>query len=291
MKSFLIKIMSFGAGLLLLYVVAFTLIKNEYRKQIDNFDLFILGDSGTEYISHPAIYNRSVNASPYFIHYEFAKEFSNELKGKRVYISLNYIHLSKLFQNRLENDSLYPGWRSLVLNQIDEFELFNYPHLEIRPNDMDYAFFDREKLPNLLETLNSKKEDENTSYNLKDDTLAISEAIERHWNHPGYVLEDVIQREYLRKLIALLKLNNCEIVLLKMPLMRGYIEKTPSNIKNELKQLPKDYNIRLLDLNEILSISKSNHFFKDYGHLNKFGDSLVLDYFSLNELKTLPNSE
>jgi len=74
------------------------------------------------------------------------------------------------------------------------------------------------------------------------------------------------------------------VILLKMPLTNYYRANVPHEIKQKLSELESDYKVRLLDLNKELDISNSYRYFKDYGHLNKSGDSLVTTFFIKNEL-------
>ena len=117
-----------------------------------------------------------------------------------------------------------------------------------------------------------------------NDTLSIQSAIERHWKYPKYILDDSIQITYLNKLISLLKNNDCEVILLKMPLTNYYRANVAHEIKRKLSELESDYKVRLLDLDKELDMSNNYRYFKDYGHLNKSGDSLVTAFFIKNEL-------
>lgn len=287
MKKFIIKITLFCTVPIIIYVAFFYVLKWTIIENISKHQIIILGDSQTEFILNDDIYNHSVNGSPYFVHYKFAKEFITQLKGKKIYIAYNYHNLSKLYQNRLANNTLLEGWRTSVFKQLDEYHIFNYKHSEIRPKDLDYTFFDFKKLPELYSKIYPESnKNTNSINNIKDDTLSILKAIQRHWHHKDYVLEDSTQKLYLTKLIDLLNKNNCEVVLLKMPLTDYYFKNVPIKIKNDLLKLAVKSNSRMLDLNNELSISKKYKYFKDYGHLNKLGDSIIMDYFIKNELET-----
>lgn len=285
MRLFLIKTLSLIGVPILFYICIGLILKIQLHNNLENYQTFILGDSQTEFIEFPDIYNYSIHGSPYYVHYEFAKEFLNEIKGKKVYIACNYHNLSKLYQNRLANDTLLPNWKANTFRIIDEHNLFNYKHPEISPIDLGYSFFDIKKIPRLFEKLYFPKEVKNTQISIID-TLSINNAIQRHWKHPKYILNDSIQRTYLKKLILLLRENNCDVILIKMPLTNFYINNVPPEIKSELAQLSNSYKIRLLDLNSSLKISKDYIYFKDYGHLNTKGDALVKDYFEKYELKS-----
>lgn len=285
MKLFIFRTFFFIAAPILLYIGIGTVMKVKFRKNIDNYQTIILGDSQTEFIRFPEIYNRSVHGSPYYVHYEFVKEFIEQVKGKKVYIACNYHNLSKLYQNRLANDNLMPGWRANTFQTLDEYHLFNHKYSTIRPKDLGYSFFDIKKIPRLFRDLYQSKSSDNSLYSTINDTLSIRGAIQRHWNHPEYILSDSIQRTYLKKLILLLKENNCDVVLIKMPLTNFYINNVPHKIKKEYAQLPNNYKITLLNLNDTLKISKDYIYFKDYGHLNLKGDSLVTEYFEKHEIE------
>ncbi len=284
MKRFLIKTCTLLVVPILIYMGIGTLLKVKIHNNIEDYQIFILGDSQTEFIKCPQIYNHSIHGSPYYVQYEFAKEFISSLKGKKVYIACNYHNLSNLYQNRLANDSLLPGWRANTFDNLNKYNLINRRYTEIRPIDLKYSFLDIKKIPRLFKELYFSKEHKNIPSSVINDTLSINNTIQKHWKHPKYILKDTVQKTYLDKLIRLLDDNNCEIVLLKMPLTNFYINNVPNETKKQLTQLPLEYKIRILDLNNTLKISKEYSLFKDYGHLNSKGDSLVTEYFESYEL-------
>jgi hypothetical protein len=289
MKKFIIKVLILTAIPVFLYASLFYFLKFSFANNISKHPIILLGDSQTEFIKNPLIYNRSVKGAPYFVQFKFAEEFIENLKDKKIYIAFNYYDFSKLYQNRLLNDTLLKGWTASMFKTIDENHLFNQKNLEIRPDYLSYTFFDIKKVPNLFKKVYFNTERENSSNNILNDTLSVTNAIKRHWYNKDYIVEDSIQLIYFNKLITLLKNNNCEIVLLKMPLTNYYIENVPDKVKDQLPQLSARHHIRILDLNKELAISRDYKYFKDYGHLTKSGDSLVTDYFIKNEIKTLPN--
>jgi len=285
MRAFLKKILLFCTILLATYISSYALLEIQLKNTIKNHSIILLGDSQTKFINHPEIYNYSVEGSPYFIHYEFAKKHINSLKNKKIYIAYNYHNLSKLYQNRLANDSLLPGWRENVFKTFNENRFFNHNDSDVKPVDIEYDFINLNKISELFKKVYSSKDEINTMESVINDTLSIASAINRHWNHSDYILNDTIQRKYLDKLTTLLKEANCEVILLKMPLTNYYINNVPESIKNELLLLPKKLNVDLLDLLSKLKISKQYKYFKDYGHLNKNGDVLITNFFKQNVLK------
>ena len=281
MKQFILKTLLLITIPVLLYSSIGMILKIQFGNKIENFKTIILGDSQTEFIQFREIYNQSIHGSPYYVHYGFAKEFIDQIKGKRVYIACNYHNLSKLYQNRLANDSLLPGWRAKTFQNLNKYSLINSERI---PNNSEYSLFDIKKTPRLFKEIYFSKANENNQKTVIDDTLSIQSAIERHWKNPKYILDDSIQISYLDKLISLLKNNGCEVILLKMPLTNYYRANVPHDIKWKLSELESEYKVRLLDLNKELDISNSYRYFKDYGHLNKLGDSLVTTFFIKNEL-------
>jgi hypothetical protein len=284
MKQFIYKILFFITIPALLYSSIGMFLKTQLRNEIGNFKTIILGDSQTEFIRFEEIYNHSIDGSPYYVHYGFAKEFIDQFKGKRVYIACNYHNLSKLYQNRLANDNLWPGWRASTFRKLDKYSLLNSKSPQIRPKNSEYSLFDIKKIPRLFKEIYFSKVNENNRTTVINDTLSIQSAIERHWQNPKYILDDSIQITYLEKLIRLLNNNECEVILLKMPLTNYYSANVPYVIKRKLSELESDYKVHLLDLNLELNISNCYDNFKDYGHLNKTGDSLVTTFFIKNEL-------
>ena len=263
----------------LLYSFVWVCLKFQLRRDIENSKIIILGDSQTKFISFKEIYNHSVDGSPYYVHYEFAKEFVNQIKGKKVYLACNFHNFSKLYQNRLMNENLMPGWRANTFQSLDKYKLLNYNHPEIRPNDLQYSIFEIKKILRFFKEVHCTSTNENNKKTVINDTLSIRKDIERHWRNPKYLLNDSIQTLYFDKLIRFLKNNNCKVSLLKMPLTNYYLDNVPEKIKKQVSALKSDYNVRLLDLNKELKISNNYNYFKDYGHLNKSGDSIVAGFF------------
>jgi hypothetical protein len=214
------------------------------------------------------------------LHYEFVNEFINEIAGKKVYIAINYHSLSKIYQNRLVND---PNWRADTFRSMNEYKLINEKYPEIGGEDYEHTFFDIKKIPRLFRNLYFPKELNLPNISIANDTLSIENTIQRHWRNSDHVLSDSIQRNYIEKLILLLKENNCEVVLLKMPVTNFYFNNVPFDIKNELSQIAENNEVKFLNLNSALNISKDYTYFTDYGHLNSKGGKLVRDYLeSLN---------
>ena len=285
MKFFIFKIFFFLAIPILSYIGIAAIVRIIFINKIDNYPTIILGDSQTEFIRSPEIFNRSILGSPYYVHYEFVKEYIEQVKGKKVYIAYNYHNLSKLYQNRLANDNLMPGWRANTFQTLNEYHLFNHKYLTIRPENSEYSFFDIKRIPRLFKDFYQSKSRKNSLNSTIDDTLSIGVTIQRHWNNSDYILSDSIQRTYLNKLMLLLKQNNCDVILLKMPLTNFYINNVPNKIKKEYDQLANNYKVKLLNLNDTFKISKDYIYFKDYGHLNLKGDSLVNKYFEKLEVE------
>ncbi len=284
MKAFLIKILVFFGIPLFVYIATGTVKKISFRNTINDYQTFILGDSQTMFIKSPLIYNRSIQGSPYYVHYEFVKEYINQIKGKKVYISCNYNNFSRLYQNRLLNGDLMPGWRESTFLSLDEFNLFNHIYTDIRPKDLEYSVFDIRKVARFLNNAIHPNKIENTLNSVINDTLSIGSTIHRHWLNSSYIHNDSIQEVYLKKIITKLKVNNCDIILLKMPLTNYYIDNVPSEIKSKIAQISKSYNVRLLDLNKLLMLSDKYEYFKDYGHMNTIGDSIVNEFLIRNEI-------
>ncbi|UII27922.1 hypothetical protein LVD15_05740 [Fulvivirga maritima] len=263
------------------YMSLFIFLRETFEMDLKSSSLVILGDSQTQFINGEGIANYSVAGSPYFVQYRFAKEFINELKGKRVYVSFNYHNLSDLYQNRLENDKIFPGWRNSMASHIEEFDLIiDSPMYQSEEN---FSVLNARALPNLIGQMCVGLINENTTAHIRD-TLSINETLFRHWQNPDYVRQDEIQRTYLIKLVKLLKANNCEVTLLKMPLTKYYYTHVPEKVKHEFEGIQQSLQVGVLDLDQRLMISKDYQYFKDYSHLNKYGCDLVKKYFSNNEM-------
>ena len=168
-----------------------------------------------------------------------------------------------------------------MISTMNEFDLINRPHSEIRPNYVPYNPFDIKKLPKLVEHtfFNNKKI---TVISVADSTRILRD-IMNHWKNSDNVLEDSIQRYYFSKLIEILVEHHSEVILLKMPLTDYYYDNIPQKVKEEFIELTKRKDVLMLDLNDSLSISHEYKYFFDYGHLNKNGMSVVQDYLMRKE--------
>ena len=285
MRSFLIKLSLFILLPFIAYCIVFIYLVNNFKNDLDKHPAILLGDSHTEFVRNPGIFNISIHASPYFVHYKFAEEFIEFLNGKKIYISYNYHNFSNQYQNRLANDSLYPGWRKKMFGHLDDYHIFNYKYKELRPDDLDFSFFRIRRLNELFQKTILDIKTSNSSMTTESDTLSIMDIVNLHFHNKDYILEDSIQSVYLNKLIDLLKEHNCEVILLKMPVTNYYFDNVPVEIKNEMTTFAKSKNLRILDLNNELLISHQYKYFKDYGHLNIYGDTIVRNYFKTYELK------
>lgn len=279
MKKFIIKTVFFLVLPVLIYLSAYKILKFNLEKKISNHSVLILGDSQSEYLNLPNSFNYSINGSAYFVHYSFVKEFENVIHDKKIYLAINYHNLSNLYENRLRNDSLLPGWAESNIKGINDYNILNSRFEGINEDDRKLELTDlKGKIIRLTKKSLLTKSKKN-SFNKVKDTTTISSAIYRHWQNPKYIQQDEIQHAYLDKLINLLLLNDNEVILLKMPVTNYYFNNVPNNIKSEIEKLPKKYNIKLLDLHNLLQLQNNYNLFKDYGHLNAKGDSIVMDYF------------
>tara|TARA_Y100000385_G_C13010553_1_gene601458 strand:- start:328 stop:1200 length:873 start_codon:yes stop_codon:yes gene_type:complete len=279
MRSFLVKVLLFFSFPIFLHCAILVVAKQNLIYNLKNSERIILGDSQTKFIDLEGTFNRSTDGSPYFIHYFFVKEFINEIKGKEVYIALNYHNLSNLYQNRLSKKTIKnigEGWSEKQFKILDAHRLFNCKYPELRPIHLDYRPFDIKKVISLVEKEYEKRIPNTIVF--VEDTLTINTAIKRHFYNPEYILDDSIQRSYLNKLIRILKNNDCNVVFLKMPLTSYYYNNVPYTIQGDLIEVSIENNVRILDLNDSLKISKNYNYFKDYGHLNKSGDEIIKQY-------------
>lgn len=284
MKEFISKTCIFLFIPFLLVVISLVGIKNIVEKKIEKESIIILGDSQTEYINLPKTYNHSIAGSPYFVQYSFVDKFKKAIQNKKVYISCNFHNFSNMYENRIVNDTLLPGWIQSQLDILNAYNLLDFKfcnELKVKKVQNNFNFIESVII---FENLVFPKEKINSNVQLLD-TLGISKTIFRHWKDPKYLNHDTVQMLYLDKLIKLLIKNKNEVILLKMPLTSYYNKNVPLKFKNQLYHIRQINNIRLLDLDKELNISNKYSFFKDYGHLNLSGDYLVQSFFIKNELK------
>jgi len=278
MNRFIIRLFTFLLIPILFYITGWTILKAKFRKDLASKKIFIFGDSQTWNILSDDIYNRSLGACPYFVHYEFANEFIEEIKGKPVYIGYNYHNLTNSYQKKLYIDSITSDWLTANFRHLDEYYLFNYRHAGLRPEILDYHFFDIKKLPVLFRRTYFPINPDVSEKTISSDSLFIKQKVDRFWIKANQLPNDTIQNKYLIDLILLLKKHNCEITLLKMPVIDYYERMVPDKIKKEYMDIPARYNLRLLDVNKQLQISSSNSKFANFTHLNKTGIQLSNDF-------------
>ena len=284
MKKFSVKISLFLLVPSMLYVGSFSFLVSQFRNKIENSDYIILGDSHTQFLKDDEIYNGTFNGCPYFVHFEFAQKFADQLKGKKVFISCNYHNLSKLYQNRLVNNDLLPNWKQFVFDRMNDFNILDIGREQLTEDGLTYNKEVLKKLRRLFQTVYFSNE-LNESNSVENDTLSIGETIHNHYYHEDYLIEDSVQVLYLRKLVSFLDSINCEVTLIKMPLTNYYKENVPKDIKREFVKLSHNMGVRTIDFDSLLDISKEYKYFKDYAHLNVYGDSLTIDLFKKLELK------
>lgn len=282
MKKFIFKSSCFILPIILFALLLFAFVKNNIRREISNSDIIVVGDSHIKFIDLPNTYNYSIDGAAYFAYFSFFKEFKNSLKNKKILLAFNYHNLSNLYQNRLSNDDLWPGWKEYNTKKINKFNLYNkYIYDDINKNYSLLKSFDFEEYFEDLKRYYSTEEE--NSAEIITDTTIIFKSVYNHWLNPKNSESDIIQRKYLEKIILFLKENENEIILLKMPVTKDYYNQVPLEIKNELESYSKKYDLKILDMHEELKIGDNYNLFKDYAHLNINGDSIV-NKFLTNKL-------
>lgn len=284
MKKFSFKIALFLLMPIILYSGSFSFLVSRFRNKIVKTDYVVLGDSHTQFLKKKKIFNVSFNGCPYFVHYEFAQKFADQLKGKKVFISCNYHNLSKLYQNRLINNSLLPNWQQFVFERMNDFNILDIGYEHLTEDGLIYNKKSLKKLKRLFQTVYFNN-DLNESNSVVNDTISIGKAIYNHYYHEDYLIEDSVQDHYLTKIVSYLDSINCEVALIKMPLTRFYKENVPKKIKRKFTKISHDMKVHTIDFDSLLDISKEYKYFKDYGHLNAYGDTLIMDMFNKLELK------
>ena len=151
MTIFFRRLFYFITVSLLCYVLCFFVALKIIERKISNHPIILLGDSQTEFIHHPLIFNHSIHGVPFFVQNEFAYTFSQSLKGKTVIVALSPFHMSKLYQNVIFNDSIYPGWRGKIFKEHFGYTLFNEWNLNFKsPDDLKIPFLDISKSKKIL---------------------------------------------------------------------------------------------------------------------------------------------
>ena len=138
MKIFIVKILAYISIFLVIYVTLFPFIRYKYLSVFNdkNINTVILGDSHTDYIRSEEILNLSLPGSPYFIWIDLLEHI--ELAQKDVFISVSPCNFGNLYQSRLCDENLNPGWneRYIVefryLLKVLNFDTTLYPEELIR---------------------------------------------------------------------------------------------------------------------------------------------------------------
>ncbi len=245
--------------------------------KLESKPIILLGDSQTEFVENPLINNRSFHGSPFFVHYKFIKKFKNILSNKTIVIAFNYHHFSKLYENRLYNDSLLPGWSQEMIKEYFAYDLVNIWDLKFsKLENFNFKTCDFNKSKRLIKELLNLSNDKKNTLDKISNIQQINGYVFRHWRNDKYTRNDFVQDYYLKEIIKELRQINCKIYFLKTPLVNEYKSKIPTSVKikywNVIKSNP---DIQLIDLDhELNSIITWCHF-KDYGHLNALGDILI----------------
>lgn len=245
--------------------------------EINNKPVILLGDSQTEYIQNADLLNHSIHGSPFFVQYKFVQKFKDSFKNKTVIIAFNNHHLSSLYQNRMYDESLYPGWRGEMIHHYYAFDLINLWDLDFKkPNNYSLDLFDFSKTKKWFRSIfSTPTTNRNTSNEVKSFDQ-IKGYVHRHWQDKRYTQKDFIQIHYFNELVALLNRLQCSVYALKMPLTQEYKERIPEEFKLKYNSaLSSHPEVKLLDMDSAISNQLNWSHFKDYGHLNLKGDVLL----------------
>jgi hypothetical protein len=253
--------------------------------EISTHSYVLLGDSQTEFINIDDIFNYSVNGAPYYIHYNFVNEFENSISGKKVLIALNYHNLSRMYQNRLLIDSLLPGWKESNFRVLNKYNFFNHKSLINEINSSKINPINLTNIDLLIKDYSRRFIRKNNDLNISNNINLINDDLYRHWFDSRFIFDDYIQDFFLKELVILLKKNNCSVYFLKMPVAKIYADSVPSEIKNNIFKYSEVFNVPIIDLDKELEISEDYFLFKDYGHLNIHGDTLVNFFLESNLLE------
>lgn len=279
MRKFLFRCGLFLAIVVATYTICFAGIKFLLRRKIAQSEIIVFGDSQTRNLNFPNSFNLSIGGSPYFVHYVFADEFKSAIRNKKILIACNAHSLSNLYQNRLQNDSLLPGWASQSIERMNRYAFLNRQLAGINP---ETPWFDMKGLvdkPIQMVKDAFVPNKPNTGSFIRD-TMQIAEIVERHFFDPRLTAPDKIQRRYLEKLIATLQANKNDVYLLKMPVTHFYDRRAPTEIKETISQVANSTRVELIDLQTALQIQQRYDLFLDYGHLNIRGDSMVQQHLN-----------
>lgn len=282
MKKFLFKTFILLLIPIVLYISLHGVLKLYVSNEISKNEIILLGDSHTEFINHNGLLNYSIKGSPFFVHYYFVKEFSKEFKNKKILIAFNYHNFSKLYENRLRNENLYPGWAEPNIIRVNKFNLFYVEKIIDQDKRDNLGLSEYRKKMTLIIRDNLLLFDKINSKKVIKNSDKVNEVINRHWQNDNYIYNDIIQHYYFNEIIEELLRNNNEVILLKMPVTSYYFDGVPERIKNEIGEIAKSTDLQLIDLQFQLREDINDIYFKDFVHLNDKGDSLINMYLHKN---------
>jgi len=276
MKKFLIKTICFIGFGVVAYILSFLFLKSNLKETIYKSDLIILGDSHTQYLNLNKSYNYSINASPYIVHYNFAKNFELELRGKKVFIAYGLHNVSKLYENRFKGTVYSTGWIQMVNNELNALNLigssYNY---NWRVKDKIINMISKKKLCKMYD-MNFNNAIINSN-GVSKDTISFNKTLNKHFS-PRHTHSDTTQLKYLTMLIELLKKNDCTIFLINTPTTNHYLQRVPRDAKNYYSDVLSKLEVQYFDLNKILNIQIDESWFRDADHVNEKGDKMIEEY-------------
>jgi len=284
MKKFIKKTTLLVLLPIICYISFFAFLKFKLKNSISKSDAIIIGDSHTECLNIPNVYNYSINSSPYITHYNFLKSVEDKLQGKTVLIAFGYHNISSLYENRFNKNVTRTGWLTMVNLELNSTNFFTRSYNYNWQNNILDNIFSKNRIANLYHRSYGKPNINSTKFST--DTILFKQIVRKHYTNPDYINADIIQDKYLSLIIELLTRQNCQIFLINTPITEYYFNKIPVDIKNKHLYLVNKYKkAQYLDLNKILETNINSTIFKDADHVNQKGDDLIVEYIKNNIIK------
>jgi len=237
-------------GLNILSILA---IKNSDNYRFDEkINLVFLGDS---HVTHAVIdsnitnsINLATNAEPYYYTYQKLKFLKNKIKLNNVVLGFSYHNTSSYYDDLINGSSSGNLSKKIFFcfSNLEKIRLLNW-------NKNKLIYF----IKNIFFGFKNKKHLFADGYlSLKSNQKMLTPFLNKRIKHQFYKKNQVLDYSsinlyYLNKIINFCTKNKIKLTLLTTPLHKDYIKNVPEKFKLKYKELTKNNNINLVDLQNI----------------------------------------
>jgi hypothetical protein len=289
MKRFLIKILSYILGFIIVWSFSLTygylkIRKNNHFFSIEkNINKVFIGDSHFEFSINDSIISNSLNisysADNYFYSYLKLRELLKHNKLDTVFISYSLHSLSAGLEkgwlyNPLHFESRFSKYiyfeNSEDINQLIDFMIKIPAEFLSTSFFLPLHFFKNKKIKNFTD-LNIGK----FIYSKQNNITNIEELVKKDFQKKqlNHFSVSKKQKEYLLKIVSLCNKYKVTLILINTPVHKIYFNNLPEKVKNSYKNFYQTYltNYILMDYSQY---KIPDYCFKDCDHLNGKGADL-----------------